>query len=131
MERKNSTFCVQSIDIGPAIDKTVYEVVFEYVDGNTPVIEVGFELTNELISEESETETEDEPESETKKQEEQPKETPSQSTPTGTTTTSDGKGYTTSAPKTGDNTPLFALLGVLVASADCIGWILFKERSKK
>ena len=47
---------------GYAIDKTVYEVVFEYVDGNTPVIEVGFELTNELIPEEPEPKAETEPE---------------------------------------------------------------------
>ena len=115
---------------GYAIDKTVYEVVFAYVDGNTPIIEVQFELTNELIPEEPDTKPEPETEPETEK-EKPVEETKPGTTPTAATMTTSTEGKTASSVKTGDNTSIIVLLMALIASAAGIGIVLYKKKSKK
>lgn len=111
---------------GYLIDETVYEVVFTYVDGNTPVIEVGFELINERIPVEPETDPEPEPETPKEEVEEPEPEKKPANTPV--QTASEGKAAASSAPKTGDNAPLVILILVLIASAGGIGITLYKKK---
>ena len=112
---------------GYAIDKTVYEIIFEYVDGKTPVIDVPFELTNELIPEKTETEEE------SKEPKKEPKETTPAATPgEAISKASDvGKTAVSSAPKTGDRTSLAVLLLLLAASAGSIVVMVYKKKYKK
>jgi len=101
---------------GYELDKTIYEVVFEYVDGETPIIEVGFELTNRLVPEE--------PEEPTK-----PEEPTTPSEPS--TPKRDNPGTSqTSAPKTGDNTQTVILIVLCIVAGTVAATLLYKKKKK-
>ncbi|MGL6201558.1 MAG: SpaA isopeptide-forming pilin-related protein [Lachnospiraceae bacterium] len=93
---------------GYELDLTIHEVVFEYVDGNTPLIEVGLELTNKQIPEEPE----------------EPDEAEESQTPNDSSTQS-------SSPKTGDTTVLVPFLAALAGSGAITGRLLYRRRKKK
>ena len=87
---------------GYTLDSTRHEIVFEYVDQNTPVMEVTKDLTNK---------------------EKQPEGNEAQPHDSGTT------GRT--SPKTGDNTNLWLPIVLMIGAAGLAGGILCGSKKKK
>ena len=87
---------------GYTLDSTKHEIVFEYVDQNTPVIEVTKDLTNK------------------EKQPEGNEAQPHDSGVTGRT-----------GPKTGDNTNLWLPIVLMIGAAGLAGGILCGSKKKK
>ena len=87
---------------GYSLDEIRHEIVFEYADQNTPIIEVALDLTNK------ETET----------------------TSSGGTS-DDGTSTTAGTPKTGDETNLWLPILVMLASASLAAGILVGSHKKK